>query len=378
MSLLLAVDGNSLFHRAYHGVHPNNKNVKDNWAVTGFLNILTAVVEKVNPSHLIIGFDDVNSSRKRIYPPYKSTRKETDVELKTQLKTTVKFLKDAGFNVVIPELLEADDVLASSQTLAKSKNWDLVVATSDRDSFSLIDDSTKVLRLVNGGVSEAVLVDDEILYQKYGVYGYQYLDYAAIRGDKSDNLPGIKSFGEKTAVKLLQSLKSMQLAFEDLEKGSGEVEKAIGLNASKKLALSESKSDFKTTRALMLLHDEINLEPFTKELKFEKEALKTVTLKHKVNVSNKFFTVFCPEDSDASSGSFVEASYIPGLHSSNISDNAPDHIDIKTHESISSETLVSTSDALAPDTLTSKVDVGYVFHVQNDKPVKSLLTMRRK
>ena len=126
-------------------------------------------------------------------------------------------LRDLGVVVVVPEGLEADDVLASVAAQAPTLGAQTVVATSDRDSFALIDEHTRMLRILNGGVDASPLLDPERLAMVTGVRPDQYLDLAALRGDTSDNLPGVHGFGTKTAVRLLQALGTAQAAFDDAE-----------------------------------------------------------------------------------------------------------------------------------------------------------------
>lgn len=263
MPTLLAVDGNSLFHRAYHAYLPRDANTapSGNWGVTGFLSMLTGVIERVKPESLVIGFDDYDSSLRRAgYPEYKAGRGARDAELHNQQLTTIKVLRDMGLNVFIPTGLEADDVVASASVLAFNSDYSCVIATSDRDSFSLISANTHVLRLMNGGISEAVLMTPARMLEKVGVDGWQYLDYAALRGDKSDNIPGVSGFGEKTASKLLNALGSMDAAYFDIDNNEAEqVTAAIGRGMTAKISSPEAREAFKLSRDLMTLHDELEL-----------------------------------------------------------------------------------------------------------------------
>ena len=127
--------------------------------------------------------------------------------------------------------LEADDVLASVAAQAPAMGARTVVATSDRDSFALIDEHTKMLRILNGGVDASPLLDPARLAMVTGVRPEQYSDLAALRGDASDNLPGVMGFGAKTAVKLLTDLDTAEAAFADALAGGERCKAAVGCRA---------------------------------------------------------------------------------------------------------------------------------------------------
>ena len=128
--------------------------------------------------------------RRDEYPEYKAGRAEKSAELVDQLAGAVDLLRACGFAVVQHEGWEADDVLSSAAALARDRGWRCTVVTSDRDSFALIDETTSVLRIIAGGVDASPLLTPARLPLLCGVRAGQYRDYAALRGDVSDNLPG--------------------------------------------------------------------------------------------------------------------------------------------------------------------------------------------
>lgn len=230
--ILLAVDGNSLAHRAFHALAASGLRTSDgraSWAVKGFMSLLLSVVERVGPSAVVVGFDDPTGSvRRTAYAGYKATRKPKPPELGEQIAGIGELLREAGVHVVTPGGLEADDVLASAAATAAAAGWRCVIATSDRDSFALISDTTSVLRILNGGVDGSPLLTPDRLVTMYGVRPEQYQLYAAIRGDSSDNLPGIVGVGEKTAAKLLASVPDTATLLADLDSGAVAVTAAAG------------------------------------------------------------------------------------------------------------------------------------------------------
>src|SRR3954470_16222557 len=254
---VLAVDGNSLLHRSFHAQARTMYRTPDGaqvWAIRGLLSQLVAAVDRVCADVVVVGFDDRgNSSRKKRWPHYKAQRAPKPESLERQLDLAVEVLRELGVVVVVPEGLEADDVLASVAAQAPTLGAQTVVATSDRDSFSLIDEHTRMLRILNGGVDASPLLDPERLAMVTGVRPEQYLDLAAIRGDASDNLPGVHGFGAKTAVKLLQALDTGQAAFDDVASGGERCSAAIGKARTRALAMPEARERWLFNREVMAL-----------------------------------------------------------------------------------------------------------------------------
>ncbi len=254
---VLAVDGNSLLHRSFHAQASSMYRTPDGvqgWAVRGLLSQLAVAVERVSADVVVVGFDDRgNSSRKKRWPTYKAQRATKPESLERQLDLAVQVLRELGVVVVVPEGLEADDVLASVAAQAPALGARTVVATSDRDSFALIGEHTRMLRILNGGVDASPLLDADRLAMVTGVRPEQYLDLAAIRGDSSDNLPGVTGFGTKTAVKLLQALGSGRAAFDDAEGGGEKCRQAIGNARTKALQAPEAKDRWLLNREVMAM-----------------------------------------------------------------------------------------------------------------------------
>ncbi|HEV7825643.1 MAG TPA: 5'-3' exonuclease H3TH domain-containing protein [Mycobacteriales bacterium] len=261
--ILLAVDGNSLVHRAFHALAGSNLRTADArpiWAVKGFCSQVFGALERVGARALVVGFDDRGASvRKERWPHYKATRKPKPPELGDQLGSTVDLLRAAGVHVVVPAGLEADDVLASAARTAADAGWQTVVLTSDRDSFALIDSSTSVLRLINGGVSASPMLTPERLVTLCGVRPEQYREYAAMRGDTSDNLAGMMGIGEKTAARLLAEFGTVQAAYDDVDAGGAAVATALGRACVGKLLDAENRSAFARNVEIMTMRADLAL-----------------------------------------------------------------------------------------------------------------------
>ncbi|WP_435769485.1 5'-3' exonuclease [Nocardioides sp. SYSU DS0651] len=223
--LLLAVDAPSLLHRHHHArahTRLRDRTGRPAWALHGMLRQILEAIDAFAPDAVVFGLDDRTASHRRdLYPDYKAGRAPKDADLVDQLDRAGALLDALGLATVTPPGLEADDVNASAATWAGAHGWDCVVITSDRDSFAHISEHTQVLRLIDGGINGSPLLNPARLEAMYGVPADRYLEFAAVRGDASDNLPGIRGIGEKTAAVLLRRLGSMRAVWADIEHDAG-------------------------------------------------------------------------------------------------------------------------------------------------------------
>jgi DNA polymerase-1 len=259
--VLLAVDGNSLVHRSYHAQARTRMRSVDGhpiWAIRGLLSQLVAAVERIGPDAIVVGFDDpFFSLRRDRWRHYKATRVEKLETLVEQLTHAADVLRALGVPVIMPSGLEADDVLASAAQFARSAGARTVIMTSDRDAFALIDEHTDVLRIIDGGVDASPLLTPARLVSLLGVRADQYLDYAALRGDASDNLPGVAGIGPRTAVKLLAALGSARSGFDDLADGGHRVRAAVGAAAARRLGRTEARQTWELNCQVMAMHTSV-------------------------------------------------------------------------------------------------------------------------
>lgn len=252
-SVVLAVDGNSLVHRSYHAQAHTGQ---PSWAVRGLLTQLVAAVERIRPVAVVVGFDDPDSSlRRERWPSYKANRIEKLDTLVDQLTEAADALRELGVAVVVPDGLEADDVLASTAAFARRHAARTVVVTSDRDAFALIDRDTHVLRIINGGVDASPIMTADRLVVLLGVRPDQYRDFAALRGDPSDNLPGVRGVGPRIAARLLAEFGTACAAFDDLDA----VRARLGSGVATRLAHAESRPAWELNCQVMTMHDDVEL-----------------------------------------------------------------------------------------------------------------------
>lgn len=229
---ILLLDSNSLMHRAYHAL-PNLKTSKGQYtgAIYGFLNILLRLIKEQKPTHIAAAFDLHGPTfRHEMYDGYKATRKPMDEELRQQVEPLKNLITAMGIKIVALQGYEGDDILG---TLSKRFDDESIIVTGDRDSFQLVGAHTKVF-WTKKGVSEIEVYDEARLLQD-GFTVSQFIDYKALMGDSSDNIPGVPGVGEKTAKQLLEEYGSLDAVLEH----AGDVKGKLGekLEAGKDLAI---------------------------------------------------------------------------------------------------------------------------------------------
>jgi 5'-3' exonuclease len=254
--LLLVLDGNSLLHRAYHAAALDglmDGSGRPVWALRGLVGYIARAAAHLRPDAVLVGFDCPESSARRSdYPAYKAHRPDKPADLVEQIAGAPELLRAAGIGTVVPPAYEADDVLASAAEHARRSGWRSVLMTSDRDAFALIDETTSVLRIRNGGFDEAVLIDTAGLPALYGVHPWQYRDYAALRGDPSDNLHGVRRFGSATAARLLAAFGTVEAAWAAIDGGAVQsVRDIVGDVAAEQLGVPEMREIVDRNRRLM-------------------------------------------------------------------------------------------------------------------------------
>ena len=218
---LIAIDGNSLMHRAYYAL-PNmtNKAGTPTGALHGFLSMLLKLVD-MRPDYLLVAFDmPIKTFRHEKYADYKAGRRETPDDLRTQFPLLQELLKKMGIAVIECERFEADDILGTFSRRAQKEGVDSLLVTGDRDALQLITDNVHVL-MTKKGITETVEYDKGTLFAEYGLEPARMVDLKGLMGDNSDNLPGIKGVGEKTALKLLSKYGTMESVLENAENEKG-------------------------------------------------------------------------------------------------------------------------------------------------------------
>ncbi|WMJ22363.1 DNA polymerase I [Paludicola sp. MB14-C6] len=214
---LLAVDGNSILNRAFYGVRPltTKEGIHTN-AIFGFLNILMKLERELEPNAVAIAFDVSRKTfRNEQYAEYKANRKGMPEELAQQLPYIKEILSLMGYVLVMKEGYEGDDILGTlALECTKQVDWQCVVATGDRDCLQLVNDDVCVSL---AKTKENILYTPNLVEQDFGVTPTQIIELKALMGDSSDNIPGVRGIGEKTAVTLIQKNKNIDKIYEDVQ-----------------------------------------------------------------------------------------------------------------------------------------------------------------
>jgi DNA polymerase-1 len=201
---LLLLDGHSLAYRAFFALPPENfatTTGQPTNAVYGFTAMLINVLRDEQPTHVAVAFDRGEPTfRHEQYAEYKANRRETPADFRSQLSLIFEVLDALGVARTSLAGYEADDIIATLASQAEGDGMDVLIVTGDRDAFQLISDHVSVLK-TGRGVSDVTRFTPGMMQEKYGLTPAQYPDFAAVRGDPSDNLPNIPGVGEKTAAK---------------------------------------------------------------------------------------------------------------------------------------------------------------------------------
>ena len=210
---LVVIDGNAILHRAWHAVPPlQTKDGRMVNAVYGFAVMLIKVLKDLKPTHTAITFDLPGGTfRHDAFAEYKAQRTKQPDELYAQIPMVKEVLAGFGLPVYEAPGFEADDVIGTIAKLAPA-DCETIIVTGDNDTLQLVDKKTKVLS-PRKGMSDTVLYDEAAVKARYGLEPHQLIDYKAMRGDTSDNLPGLRGIGEKRAEELLQKYHDIESIF---------------------------------------------------------------------------------------------------------------------------------------------------------------------
>jgi len=228
---LLAVDGNSLMHRAFHALPLMDSNGIYTNAVHGFLSMLLKAVQDLSPRYIAVAFDEhAPTFRHTAYAEYKAGRRATPEELRPQFGIIKEILSAMHLGVLSVTGYEADDILGTLSRLCRERDMDCVLLTGDRDALQLIGENTKVL-FTRKGITESTLFDSAGVKEYFGVTPEQVTDWKGLMGDASDNIPGIPGVGEKTALKLLNEYHTLENVLAHAQEIKGKLGEKIRDNA---------------------------------------------------------------------------------------------------------------------------------------------------
>ena len=290
---LILIDGNNLMFRSYYAtaysgnMMKNSKGMPTN-ALFGFVSMVNKIINEENPKYIAVAFDIGKNFRKEQYDFYKEGRQQTPDELKAQMPIARKILDAMNIKHFELEPYEADDIIGTIVKMTEEdKDFASVIVSSDKDLLQLISEETEVKLLKQTGF---IRYDYKTFVDDYKIEPIRIIDLKALMGDSSDNIPGVKGIGEKTALKLLQEYKSLENLYDNVESITGKTkEKLINdkENAfmSKKIAtiyrdvplnidLEDLKFDLKDDTKLKEVYNELEFYSLLKSTNVKKEEVK--------------------------------------------------------------------------------------------------------
>jgi len=217
---VLVFDSNSIVNRAFYGIKLlSTKDGRYTNAIHGFFNIVLKLIDDLSPDCVIFAFDlKAPTFRHEMFEGYKAQRKGMPQELAEQLPEVKKIIRLLGYPILEKDGFEADDILGTIARISKEKDARCLLATGDRDSLQLVNENvTVILASTAPGGAQYVRMDPEAIKEKYSVEPRQLIDVKALMGDASDNIPGVKGIGEKTAFALIQKYGTLDKIYEDID-----------------------------------------------------------------------------------------------------------------------------------------------------------------
>jgi DNA polymerase-1 len=307
---LLLIDGHSMAYRAFFALPAENFTTAQGQhtnAIYGFATMLISLLKDEKPTHVAVAFDVSRKTfRTDIFPEYKANRAKTPDEFRSQMSFLNELVTGFGIQQFAIEGYEADDLIATITKRAEKDGMDVFICTGDRDSFQLVSEQTTVL-YPKRGVSEMARMTSEAVQEKYGMTPDQYPDFAALRGDPSDNLPSIPGVGEKTAAKWIVEYGSLQELISNVDKVGGKVGQSLRDNIDDVIRNRELTQLVHDAPVDLDLSDlawsgvaESDLTKLFEQLEFRtlKDRLKPILNAASVvakKVDNDEFTLFAPE-----------------------------------------------------------------------------------
>ncbi|ALG86841.1 DNA polymerase I [Gordonia phthalatica] len=264
---LMLLDGHSLAYRAFFALPAENFKTNTGQstnAVYGFTSMLINLLRDEEPTHIAAAFDVSRKTfRSEMFPEYKAQRDKSPDEFRGQVDLTKDVLEAMGIQVMAVEGFEADDIIATLATQADAAGYRVLVVTGDRDSLQLVNENITVL-YPKTGVSVLTRFTPEAVEEKYGLTPQQYPDFAALRGDKSDNLPGIPGVGDKTATKWIVQYGSLQSLVDHVDEVKGKVGDSLRANLASVL-MNRELTEMIRTMELPAGPDDLALHAWDRE-----------------------------------------------------------------------------------------------------------------
>lgn len=307
---LLLIDGHSMAYRAFYALPAENFTTAQGQhtnAIYGFATMLLSLLSTEKPTHVAVAFDVSRKTfRSEIFPEYKANRSKTPDEFRSQMPYLHDLVAAFGISSFEVEGFEADDVIATIAKQAEREGAEIFICTGDRDSFQLVNAKTTVL-YPKRGVSDLSRMDPDAIQEKYGMSPEQYPDFAALRGDPSDNLPSVPGVGEKTAAKWIVEYGSLHELIANIDKVGGKVGQSIRdsindviRNRELTQLVANVPLDFSIDALVWNGVDEAKTNPLFELLEFKslKERMRPILLKTSSKTSEPALELFATENAE--------------------------------------------------------------------------------
>lgn len=268
MKRLILIDAHAIIHRAYHALPPLSTPAGEPaGAVYGFTAILLRMLRELKPDYVAAAFDLPGPTFRHIaYERYKATRPETPSDLASQFAKVKEILEAFGIPVFEDPGYEADDVIGTlAKKLEKNKNLEIIVVTGDMDALQLVRKGLKVYSM-RKGISDTVIYDEEAVLERYQLTPKQIIDYKGLKGDPSDNIPGVKGIGEKTATGLIKKFGSIEKIYTALKNKK----QSAAISETVKTRLREGEKEAFFSKELATIHHNMPIEFSLEKLQWGK------------------------------------------------------------------------------------------------------------
>jgi DNA polymerase-1 len=304
---LLLIDGHSMAYRAFFALPAENFTTAQGQhtnAIYGFATMLLSLLTSEKPTHVAVAFDVSRKTfRSEIFPEYKANRAKTPDEFRSQMSYLHELVTAFGITTFEVEGFEADDIIATISKQAEREGAEVFICTGDRDSFQLVNEKTTVL-YPKRGVSDLTRMTPDAVQEKYGMSPEQYPDFAALRGDPSDNLPSVPGVGEKTAAKWIVEFGSLHELIANIDTLGGKVGQSLRDSVNdviRNRELTQLVANVPLDLSIDSLAwsgvDESKTNPLFEKLEFKtlKDRMKPILLKGSTKVIEPEFELFATE-----------------------------------------------------------------------------------
>jgi len=259
---IIVVDSNALLHRAFHALPPlKTQSGQDTGAVYGYLLTLFRAIKDLGPTHIVACFDTKSKTfRHEKFESYKAQRPATAPEIVSQIPITKEVLNSFHIPVFAKEGVEADDLIATICTLAP-KDFEIYILTGDLDNLQLVNENVKVYTL-GKGIKDTIIYDINKVRERFEVEPSQMVEFKALTGDPSDNVPGVKGIGKKTAAELVQQYGTVKNLYDELSTDTAVLKPKV------KQALKENKEMALMSRELVEMKKDVDIQFKIDECRF--------------------------------------------------------------------------------------------------------------